>query len=852
MEKQPEIRPKTEIENTNTVQSQQATMQTGGNFVPTQPTEESMESQTNTITPAQQEDYQRDATVEPVPAQNQLPVDSYLYANTSSIGGVVQSVADQYNLDPHKLEALTNTIRNQKANLSGFYNMQIGYYPGMSAESLITQLGRVADLSNTITDRENQEAQMKGLKPSSNGLDKIIDSLQSIDGKQAGKYYYQEALNALQEADHMKFDNQTLTQYYETLIQSGASKADAWTRTMQAQDRYRAVQSKRAINPDFDNMVSPAEMSTYVANLYEKVQNTKDPETKLLLYGQYQYASQLAKQYTEAFKADPAAYLQAKDPLFKSLLTEASKTGDFSSIVATLDRRYEELGVPQSQRKYLRDDQVKAAAKEINTFLASDPIKAQSILVGLNQSYGAEFGKVVNQLIADGKVSSEAKVLVEAIKTGSPVSNEDVLTMMKYKLNYKGGFAKEMLGAPDNTTANTMMRKLEARIYDLPGYRALVNQLNLNGNVTGKIEMAQYYADMAALYKYKNPRLSDKQAVEMVQRNLIDSVYTYDPSGRVILQQRTLDNKRILYGKYDVPQTKNYLANRQFTGQHLQIGEIDLKTSEQMLKDNSKIVYITKDQFTVQPVYVDINGVTQALFKTDKNGKPYRDGQGNKIAYTINLKHIGEEEVTGIFDAKESLRKLTSVLCAAANIPSPQAMARGVTGPIDNNTASTMKALTDLGFDLKNFDTTKSFNQQFDRTKMEPRRIEALTNVMIKQNQFELKLEEYRKLQKAQRDSANYLTAAKSMIKPFMHDMIFNPKTEADSQLVPYLKNYEDERNKLKPSLKQTRQELYELEADIMKEATIFLNYKGNLPKHPLMDQIQYHGLTDKILWGGY
>ena len=90
------------------------------------------------------------------------------------------------------------------------------------------------------------------------------------------------------------------------------------------------------------------------------------------------------------------------------------------------------------------------------------------------------------------------------------------------------------------------------------------------------------------------------------------------------------------------------------------------------------------------------------------------------------------------------------------------------------------------------------------------------------------------------------------MIKPFMHDMIFNPKTETDSQLVPYLKNYEDERNKLKPSLKRTRQELYELEADIMKEATIFLNYKGDLPKHPLMDQIQYHGLTDKILWGGY
>ena len=191
MNTQSDVKSKIELDTTQAIQPQQATIQTEGNFASTQPTEEAVELQTNTITPAQQEDYQRDATVEPVPAQNQLPVDSYLYANTSSIGGVIQSVADQYNLDPHKLEALTNTIRNQRANLAGFYNMQIGYYPGMSAESLVTQLGRVADLSNTITDRENQEAQMKGLKPSSNGLDKIIDSLQSIDGKQAGKYYYQ-------------------------------------------------------------------------------------------------------------------------------------------------------------------------------------------------------------------------------------------------------------------------------------------------------------------------------------------------------------------------------------------------------------------------------------------------------------------------------------------------------------------------------------------------------------------------------------------------------------------------------------------------------------------------------------
>lgn len=852
MDIQSEIKSQTALDATKNESMQQDIRQIGVTSSPLQLTEENAEAQENIIASAQQEDYQRDDVVEPVPAQNQLPVDSYLYANTSNIGEVIQSVADQYNLDPHKLEALTNTIRNKKANLSGFYDMQISYYPGMSAESLVTQLGRVANLSNTIADRENQEAQMKGLPATSNGLEQLVDSLQSIDRKQSGKYYYLEALNALQEADHMKFDNQTLTQYYETLVESGVSKADAWTRTMQAQDSYRAAQDKRASMQDFESMVTPNEMSAYVANLYDKIQQTIDPETKIRLYGQYQYASQLAKQYATAFKSDPAAYLQTKDPVFNSILAQAAKTGNFADVVTTLDARYDELNIPQSQRKYLREDQVQATAKEINTFLSSDPIKAQSILVGLNQAYGQHAGKVINQLISEGKVAPEAKVLIEAIKTHSPAYNEDVLTMMKYKLNYKGSFAKEMFGAPDNTTANIMMRKLEARVYDLPGYKALVNQLNLSGNVAGKIEMAQYYANMAAFYKYKNPNLSDKQAVEMVQRNLIDSVYTYDPSHRVILPLRTLDGKRLMYGKYDAPQTKNYLANRQFTGQHLQVGAIAPKISEQMLRDNSKIFYRTVDQFTVQPVYDDGNGVVQALFKLNKNGEPYRDSKGNKIPYTINLKHIGEENVTGIFDARDSLRKLISLMTNAANIPSSQAIASSMTGPIDANAGAAMRALTDLGFDLKQFDTTKPFSQQFDRTKMEPHRINALNNMMIKQNQFELKLEEYRKLQKAQRDTAAPATTAVGMIKPFMHDVVFNPKSDADSHFTKYLKNYEHERNKLKPDLKRTRQELYALEADIMRDAAIFLNYKGTLPKHPLIDKIQYHGLTDKILWGGY
>lgn len=825
----PELRPKMDI---NTTQTSTVEVKEAVDTV----------DNSNIITPQQQEDYTQEAVVQPVPAQNQLPADSYLYANTTSIGGVIQSVADQYNLDPHKLEALTNTIRNKQANLSSFYSMQVGYYPGMSAESLVTSLGRIADLSNTVSDRERQEAEMKGIKYTSNGFDDIIESLQSIDGKKPGKVYYQEALSALQEADHMKFDTQTLTEYYETLVQSGVSKADAWTRTMTKQDAYRAAQDERAVKQDFDSMITPATMDTYVAALYSKVQQATDPETKLRLYGQYQKASQLAKNYAAAYKADPAAYLQAKDPSFHGLLSDAQKKGDFSEVVSALDAKYDEMQIPQSQRKYLTKEQMQSAAKEINTFLSSDPIKAQSILVGLNQTYGKNAGKVINQLIAEGHVDSSAKVLIEAIKTGSPASNEDVLNMLKNKLAYKGNYAKEMLGAPDAKTAQTLRQKLEARIYDTPGYKALVNQLNLAGNVTGKIEMAQYYADMAIYYKYKNPSLSDKQAVEMVQKNLIDSVYVYDAQGRSILQKRTLDGRPIKYNKYNAQQANNYLTNRKFTGQGIQVGNQTLAVSERLLRDESKITYRTIDQHTVQPIYDDGHGTVQSLFT----------GTGsNRKVLTFNLRRLGDEDILGVIDARDSARKLVTLLTNAANIPSSVAMTRGYTGPIDNNTANAMKALRELGFDMRHFDTTKPFNEQFDRTKMSPRRIEALSNMIIKQQEFELKLQAYERLKKAQRDAASPRINTIQLLNPF-NEVIYAPGETARFDLSKKYSYYKKEADDLKPELKRGRIELYKLEDEIMKEAGIFLNYKGNLPNRPLTKQINEHALMDKVLWGGY
>lgn len=256
----------------------------------------------------------------PVPAQMQLPADSYLYANTSSLGGVIQNVAEDYSLDPHKLEALTSVVQQKKANLSGFYDMQIGYYPGMSAESFVAALGRAADLANTVSEKKRIEAEQRGEKYTSNGLDEIIDSLQSTDGKVSGKVRFQEALSAIQEADHAQFDTQLLAEYYETLISSGVSKADAWTRTMAEQDKYRIAQDKRSVMQDFNNMSTLQEMASYTNDLYTQFENEKDPEKALRKYAQYEAALKLTQQYAKSFENDPAGFLINKDKIVQNAI----------------------------------------------------------------------------------------------------------------------------------------------------------------------------------------------------------------------------------------------------------------------------------------------------------------------------------------------------------------------------------------------------------------------------------------------------------------------------------------------------------------------------------------------------
>ena len=794
---------------------------------------------------------QPDTLAQPVPAQKQLPADTYLYANTSHLGGVIQSTAKEYDIDPHKLEALMYNIQSGQAELSGYYAMSVSAYPGMSAEAYTRALGKAIDLANTVSEDERIQALQRGEEYTSNGIDAVIDSMVSkVEGK-TGQDLFQARLTQLQQADNIKFDTIPLAQYYETLVKGGTDKGTAWLRTMALQDEYRKSQGYKAVKQDLDALVTPAEMQRYTNDLYAQINNTTDAEKRLRLYDQWEAATRLTKAYSEAYYNDPATYLQTKDPAVQAVLMDAQETGSFADVVKALDERYEEYGVQYSDRKYLRKDQAESIAKEINTFINTDPIKAQAAIVGLTQTYGVHADKVISQLIADKHIPASAKLLIESARTGSPKTNEAVISMLKYKSTYGNKFDMEMLSAPDSTSAKALRDKLESQIIKTPGFKSLEKQLAMTGNIAGYKEMLQAYGDIAAYYKFKNPRMSDKDIAKLVQKDFVESVYAFDADNRTTLQHRTLDGKPILYNGYSANQATEYLSNRKFTGQNLRIGALSKDKSEALLRNTDNIHYITRDQFTVQPVYMDKNGVVQSLYKVDSKGNILRDAKGQPIPYTLNLKHLGDEDILGVFNARDNARKLYKTLNQLVNIPTPYEMARlGAT--LDDNSANAMKALSTLGFQIDKFDTTKPFVEQFDRSKMSTRRIQALSTLLKKQVEFEQELEVYERMKKVQRNHARPRLIVAELVGPFIHTMLLPPKSGEESPLEKRVKAYERDKQVLFPELKAQRVKLQMIEKTIMDEACIYLNYKGKLPNNPLTNEINEHNLMDKVLWGGY
>ncbi len=92
-----------------------------------------------------------------------LPTSAEMYYQyTNDLDGAIEREAGRYNVDFYILKALVYTLMNDRAELSGYYDMQMSSYPGMSAESLASNLARVMAMCERHQKVKEQEAIAKG------------------------------------------------------------------------------------------------------------------------------------------------------------------------------------------------------------------------------------------------------------------------------------------------------------------------------------------------------------------------------------------------------------------------------------------------------------------------------------------------------------------------------------------------------------------------------------------------------------------------------------------------------------------------------------------------------------------
>lgn len=95
------------------------------------------------------------------------------FSRTGNVERAINSCSYQYGFNKNEFKALTNVLLQNKVNLSGVLNSQIGYYQGMSAESFVTSLAYLVD---TV------------------GIQEIIKNLEPVksEGITGQGYYYKE------------------------------------------------------------------------------------------------------------------------------------------------------------------------------------------------------------------------------------------------------------------------------------------------------------------------------------------------------------------------------------------------------------------------------------------------------------------------------------------------------------------------------------------------------------------------------------------------------------------------------------------------------------------------------------
>jgi hypothetical protein len=145
--------------------------------------------------------------------------------------------------------------------------------------------------------------------------------------------------------------------------------------------------------------------------------NTLEQDNKLLLdaraaatgenaaqkFEQVRILEQAIARKRQQLDQDGFNYVVQTHPELRAQLIEAQNDPTkFRQVLATIDARQKDLGVPTWRRTYLGAEQATATVQEINALMATDPEKVADRVEALAKQYGPLWGNSLNELVGKG------------------------------------------------------------------------------------------------------------------------------------------------------------------------------------------------------------------------------------------------------------------------------------------------------------------------------------------------------------------------------------------------------------------------------------------------------------------
>ena len=179
----------------------------------------------------------------------------------------------------------------------------------------------------------------------------------------SGVKAYQEELKNVKQRHGINFDTPTLEKYYYALVDYGYSASEAWLMTMQKQDEYRASKDKRENLEKLKELIYIDDYEEYVNSLQNKMVNAPSADLKIRYNEMVKFAYKVTEENRALYLDDPALYFSLKD--LHMPIANVNDPQYYEKKLIRLDTHYDYLGVKQSQRKYLTNEERKELSKEI-------------------------------------------------------------------------------------------------------------------------------------------------------------------------------------------------------------------------------------------------------------------------------------------------------------------------------------------------------------------------------------------------------------------------------------------------------------------------------------------------------